>query len=63
MNLLRYNFFVGSINYTEPTRCKEGEFECVKNLRCIDVRYLCDGDNDCGDASDEDSTTGGKCGE
>ncbi|KAG8200378.1 hypothetical protein JTE90_028559 [Oedothorax gibbosus] len=51
----------GSMNYTEPTRCKDGEFECVKNLRCIDVRYLCDGDNDCGDGSDEDSSSGGKC--
>ncbi|GIY35944.1 prolow-density lipoprotein receptor-related protein 1 [Caerostris darwini] len=51
----------GSSNYTEPTRCKDGEFECVKNLRCIDVRYLCDGDNDCGDGSDEDSSAGGKC--
>ncbi|CAL1298011.1 unnamed protein product [Larinioides sclopetarius] len=51
----------GSSNYTEPSRCKEGEFECVKNLRCIDVRYLCDGDNDCGDGSDEDSSAGGKC--
>ncbi|XP_067123645.1 low-density lipoprotein receptor-related protein 1 isoform X3 [Centruroides vittatus] len=51
----------GSLNYTTPPRCHSDEFECVKNLRCIDKRYLCDGDNDCGDGSDEDSSPNGVC--
>jgi len=49
-------------NYSESPSCKESEFQCVKNLRCIDRRYLCDGDNDCGDNSDEDTSPGSICG-
>ncbi|XP_064475155.1 prolow-density lipoprotein receptor-related protein 1-like [Ornithodoros turicata] len=50
-----------SANYTEPSRCRPGEFECKKNQRCIDKRYVCDGDDDCGDNSDEDSSQFGVC--
>ena len=32
-------------------------------MRCIARRYLCDGDNDCVDHSDEDTSPGAVCGE
>ena len=40
--------------------CPEGEFKCKSAMRgtasgkCILQRFRCDGDNDCGDWSDED---------
>jgi low-density lipoprotein receptor-related protein 1 (alpha-2-macroglobulin receptor) len=42
-------------------QCKEGEFQCLKNLKCIEKKYLCDGDDDCKDGSDENADPGGVC--
>lgn len=36
--------------------CPTDRFKC-KNNRCIPLRWLCDGDNDCGNDEDESNTT------
>ncbi|KAF3856478.1 hypothetical protein F7725_017201 [Dissostichus mawsoni] len=54
-------------SYVPPPQCQFGEFayqhtcptdrfKC-KNNRCIPLRWLCDGDNDCGNDEDESNTT------
>ena len=36
------------------TECIEEEYQCHNTGQCIWPRYVCDGDNDCGDWSDEE---------
>ncbi|KAK6052311.1 Low-density lipoprotein receptor domain class A [Cooperia oncophora] len=40
-------------------QCEPNEFKC-QNQRCVQKMWLCDGDDDCGDSSDEQNCVSGK---
>lgn len=43
-----------SAGQEEPQRCRNDEFQC-SNWRCIRANWICDGDDDCLDGSDEEA--------
>jgi len=43
-------------NQTKALTCDPDETRCSDSSKCIPRRWLCDGDLDCQDGSDEDST-------
>lgn len=48
------------LNFTQNV-CPPESFQCKKSLQCIDKRFICDNDDDCGDGSDESYADGGPC--
>jgi len=53
------NIYLGVVQLKDATAtslslaCSSDQFACEDGLKCIPKSYLCDGDGDCGDASDE----------
>lgn len=51
-------FIASTGNTTNSTACGEHEFKC-ENDNCVSQVVLCDGENNCGDYSDENKCS--KC--
>lgn len=53
---------VGFCYILQPSLCNSGQFQCKTSQHCINNHYICDGENDCADGSDEDTSPGSVCG-
>ncbi|PZC71066.1 hypothetical protein B5X24_HaOG214171, partial [Helicoverpa armigera] len=52
----------GAAAAPRPPPCPPGTHACLNgSTRCLEPQYVCDGDRDCADGSDEDSAPGGPC--
>lgn len=50
------------IHFSDEKACPSKDFQC-RNGRCVAPIFVCDGDDDCGDASDEEKCSSPTCGQ
>ena len=48
------------VYFAEPKECSQSQFKC-NSTKCIPYLWQCDGDNDCGDWSDEQKCSNRTC--
>ena len=51
--MISWNFYKVQFPYHSDYACGEDEFSCT-NHKCIPMSFKCNGQNDCGDNSDEE---------
>lgn len=57
-----YNSCTCSTFFSDAKACPSKDFQC-RNGRCVAPIFVCDGDDDCGDASDEEKCSAPTCGQ
>lgn len=60
--MLSFLFFVCVLPPADAKACPSKDFQC-RNGKCLAPIYVCDGDDDCGDASDEEKCSAPTCGQ
>ena len=53
----RKGFYI-QVEFIEPYSCPKEEFLCA-NKKCVEASNICDGNDDCGDNSDENTICSG----